>query len=101
MESRRRDLAEVADQAARQETAVADIEKRLQETADRVRTLTGRIEHAKAALMDLAQQRGQRSSRLASLDLRLENLSVQADRLAKRRDKIAAHLERCASARRN
>ncbi|MGB2802892.1 MAG: chromosome segregation protein SMC, partial [Phycisphaerae bacterium] len=94
VESRRRDLAEVADQAARQETAVADIEKRLQETADRVRTLTGRIEHAKAALMDLAQQRGQRSSRLASLDLRLENLSVQADRLAKRRDEIAAHLER-------
>jgi len=94
VESRRRGLAEVTDQAARQETAVADIEKRLQETADQVHTLTGRIEHAKAALMDLAQQRGARSSRLASLDLRLENLSAQADRLAKRRDEIAAHLER-------
>jgi chromosome segregation protein len=94
VESRRRDLAEVADLAARQETAVADIEKRLQETADGVRTLTGRIEHAKAGLMDLAQQKSQRASRLASLDLRLENLSAQADRLAKRRDEIAAHLER-------
>ena len=94
VESRRHDLAEVADLADRQETAVADIEKRLQETADGVRTLTGRIEHAKAGLMDLAQQKSQRASRLASLDLRLENLSAQAERLAKRRDEIAAHLER-------
>jgi chromosome segregation protein len=93
VETRRTDMAGVAEAARNQEGAVAAIETKLREVSDQVRDLAARIEHAKTALMDLAQQRAQRANRVASLELRLETLDGQARKLVARRDEIAAGLQ--------
>jgi len=92
VETRRSEMAGMADAALNQEAAVAAVEAQLREVSDQVRDLTARLEHAKTAMMDLAQQRTQRASRQASLDLRLETLQAQVAKLAARRDEIAADL---------
>jgi chromosome segregation protein len=94
VDARRTLLGEVAAAAARQEGDVAAIEARLREASDQVRNLALRIEQAKTAMMDLAQQRSQRVNRQASLDLRLETLDGQTRRLRARQDEIAAGLAR-------
>ena len=91
--ARRDELQAVAGRAAAQELAVAGIETRLREVSDEVRAMTGRIEAAKAALMDLAQEKSQRASRRATLEIRLENLEAQAAKLRARRDEVEGHLE--------
>ena len=89
-------MAHVAVAARDQQAAVASIEQRLREVSDQVRSLAGRIEHAKAAMIDLAQERTRCGSRQAGLDLRLETLQGQAGKLHVRRDEIAVSLEHIA-----
>ncbi len=92
IEARRRDLAAVAARTEDQAEAVARIEETLRRVGDQVRALTGRLEHAKAGLMELAQQKSQRASRLAGLRMRLENLHAQAEKLGRRRDEVRERL---------
>jgi len=91
--SRRTELAGLAESAERQAAALSAIEADLRRSGDEVRSLAARIEAAKAAAMDLAQEKSARSSRLGALDLRLETLEAQAAKLRARRDEIAAALQ--------
>ena len=93
VQERRAAALTMADSAHRQESTVAECEQRVRDVSDQVRTLAAQLEAAKAALMDLAQQRSQRANRQAGLDLRLETLEAQAAKLRARRDEIAAQLE--------
>jgi chromosome segregation protein len=93
VEARRDAQGRMAEVARRQEEAVAAVEAQLAEVGDQVRDLGARVEAGKAALLDLAQQRSERSSRLAALDLRLETLEAQGAKLRARRDEIAAGLQ--------
>jgi chromosome segregation protein len=92
VETRRAETAAMVEAVRNQEAAVAEVEAKLRDVSDQVRDLTARIEHAKTAAMDLAQQRTQRASRQASLELRMETLEAQSRKLAARRDEIAADL---------
>ncbi|HUU93070.1 MAG TPA: chromosome segregation protein SMC [Phycisphaerae bacterium] len=96
VEARRTEMADVAMAARDQEVTVASIEQRLRDLTDQVRNLTGRIEHAKMAMLDLAQERTRRASRQAGLDASLETLGGQAGKLHARRDEIATSLEQIA-----
>jgi len=90
--ARQDEIADLDGAAHRQEEAVGEIEHRLRDVADRVRTLTERIEIAKAEMLDLAQERTRHASRQASLQDRLENLDAQIQKLAARRDGVAQAL---------
>ncbi|MFO8013793.1 MAG: chromosome segregation protein SMC [Phycisphaerae bacterium] len=92
LQTRRRDIHDIDQAAARQEAAVADIEDRLRAVSDRVRDLTERIETAKAEMLDLAQARTQAASRRAGLQDRVQHLDAQIDKLAARRDDIGRTL---------
>jgi chromosome segregation protein len=93
VEARRAAQGQMAEVARRQDEAVAAVEAQLAEVGDQVRALGARVEAGKADLMDLAQQKSERSSRLAALDLRLETLEAQGAKLRARRDEIAAGLQ--------
>jgi len=87
-----------ADRAAETQAAtVADIEQRLCVVSDQARSLTERIETAKAEMLDLAQQRTQRSSRRASLQDRLGHLEAQDGKLAARADEMTRALAELAT----
>ncbi len=91
---RRAERDAAARQADERQGALADLEARLGQVSDAVRDLTGRIDEAKTALMDLAQEKSQRASRQGSLDLRLEGIEAQVRKLEARREEVAASLER-------
>ncbi len=96
VQTRRTEMADVAVAARNQEITVASIEQRLRDLSDQVRDLAGRIEHAKTAMLDLAQERTRCGSRRASLDLRIEMIEGQACKLHARRDEIATSLHEIA-----
>jgi chromosome segregation protein len=92
VEMRRADLAAVAQATRDQETALAAVEDQLRDVSQQVRDLAVRVEEAKTAVMNLAQEKSQRASRQAGLDLQLETLRAQADKLDARRREIDADL---------
>jgi len=89
---READIAQADRAAEAQAGTVDEIEQRLRAVSDRARTLTERIETAKAEMLDLAQQRTQRASRRASLQDRLDHLEAQARKLAERAGEITRAL---------
>jgi chromosome segregation protein len=96
VETRRRDIRDIDQAAARQQATVADIEDRLRAVSDRVRDLTERIETAKAEMLDLAQARTQAASRRAGLQDRVQHLDAQIEKLSARRDEIERTLSNLA-----
>jgi len=92
--ARRQERDAVARQADERRTALAELEARLAQVSDAVRGFTARIEDAKTALLDLAQEKSRRASRQGAIDLRLESLEVQVRKLEARHDEIGASLDR-------